>query len=89
MRIGCQDTPSYKSRYCDLHKPKVPVSAKQTAEGTSQNSETADNHLGVITGKRVTRASVLYEVRLNTHTHCDIYTDHANYSNEPNFVHIS
>ena len=61
VRIGCQDTPAYKSRYCDLHKPKVPLSSNQAMDGTAQN-ETVDDHIGVITGKRVTRTSVLYEV---------------------------
>ena len=59
VRVGCQNTPSYKSRYCELHKPK-PISTSPTENG-AQNENT-DNQLGIIVGKRVTRSSVLYEV---------------------------
>ena len=62
VRIGCQDTPSFKSMYCELHKPKVPASAKTPAEGTRHSDDAGDHELGIITGKRVTRTSVLYEV---------------------------
>ena len=62
VRIGCQDTPSFKSRYCELHKPKVPATAKTPAEGTRHSDDAGDHQLGIITGKRVTRTSVLYEV---------------------------
>ena len=35
VRIGCQDNPSFKSRYCELHKPKAPAIARTRAEGTA------------------------------------------------------
>ena len=50
MRIA--NSPSYKSRFCELHKPKR-INTSPTESGAQ--SENADNQLGIFIGKRVTR----------------------------------
>ena len=56
VRVGCQNTPSYKSRYCELHKPK-PINTSPTESGAQ--SENGDNQLGIITGKSYQKLSTL------------------------------
>ena len=58
VRIGCQNTPEFKSRYCCLHSPTV-----ATRQGDSDvPNKTTEEQVGLITGKRVTRTSTLYQV---------------------------
>lgn len=51
---GCPNTPDYKSKYCKLHKPLAVV----------QEASSVEDQVGLIIGKRMTRNSVLYQVRL-------------------------
>lgn len=55
VRTGCPNMPAHKSQYCTLHKPCI--AAKDTICQTSEP-------VGIITGKRSTRTSTLYEVRV-------------------------
>ena len=73
IKTGCPNTPAFKSRYCSLHIPYVahPQShGSDTQAQTTSSSITAPKLAGIITNKRVTRKSVLYEVQfLYIHVH--------------------
>ena len=51
-QVRIANSPSYKSRFCELHKPKR-INTSPTESGAQ--SENADNQLGIFIGKRVTR----------------------------------
>ena len=61
VRIGCQNTPAFKSRYCPLHSP---TTRKVTGdgEGSEINSNEEEEQIALIVGKRTTRTSTLYQV---------------------------
>ena len=64
IKTGCPNTPAFKSRYCSVHTPYVTlreVDGSDTQE-PSTSSINAPKLAGIITNKRVTRTSVLYEV---------------------------
>ena len=46
VRIGCQDKPAYKSRYCDLHTPTALIPQGET--------HTRQDQIGFIVDKRST-----------------------------------
>lgn len=52
VQTGCPNTPDYKSRFCSLHKPTIPVQ-------TGEPSSTVDK---LIIGSRSTRQGKTYEV---------------------------
>lgn len=52
VRTGCPNTPAYKSAYCSVHKP-----AMATDKGDKEEP------VGLITGKRMTRSTTMYQVR--------------------------
>ena len=54
--------PDYKSRYCKLHKPLAVVPEADDNKGSTSSGE--EDQIGLIIGKRITRNSVLYQVRL-------------------------
>ena len=54
VKTGCPNTPDYKSRFCSLHKPSVPVQ-------TGGSSSTIDK---LIIGSRSTRQGKTYEVMI-------------------------
>ena len=60
VRIGCQSTPEYKSRYCAIHRPTVATPTHEGNEG--QSSSVTEDQAGFITAKRVTRNNTLYQV---------------------------
>ena len=53
IRVGCQDTPAFKSRYCAVHTPTA---------ATPQGEKDSEEQIGFIIGKRSTRLSTMYEV---------------------------
>ena len=61
VRIGCQNTPAFKSRYCSLHCPTV---AKPLGEGADSDNgrDKEEDQVALIIGKRTTRTSTLYQV---------------------------
>ena len=64
MAGNCPNTPAFKSRYCSVHTPYVTlreVDGSDTQE-PSTSPINAPKLAGIITNKRVTRTSVLYEV---------------------------
>lgn len=63
VRIGCQNTPAFKSRYCPLH---LPMTAKPLGDNDSSNSSTKneEEQIALILGKKTTRTSTLYQVRI-------------------------
>ena len=64
VRIGCQETPSFQSRYCALHKPTVAISqdVDNSESGNEQSTGNSEEQIGFIAGKRTTRTSTLYQV---------------------------
>ena len=69
VRIGCQNTPEYKSRYCAIHKPTVATLTNEESEAQSTSRKPATEYqAGFITAKRVTRNSTLYQVIIIVHT---------------------
>ena len=68
VRIGCQNTPEYKSRYCAIHKPTVATLTHEESEAQSTSGKLATEYqAGFITAKRVTRNSTLYQVIIIVH----------------------
>ena len=63
VRIGCQDTPAFQSRYCALHKPTAAISEDLivSQSGDVQSTRNTEEQVGFIVGKR-TRTSNLYQV---------------------------
>lgn len=57
VQIGCTNTPAYKSVYCDLHKPTI-------ANAAESDKIIGKTPVGLITAKRETRSSTLYQVRI-------------------------
>ena len=62
IKTGCPNTPAFKSRYCSIHTPYVAQSDDFDTQAQTTSSLTAPKLAGIITNKRVTRTSVLYEV---------------------------
>ena len=64
VRIGCQDTPAFQSRYCALHKPTAAISEDLdvSQSGDVQSKRNTEEQVGFIVGKRKTRTSSLYQV---------------------------
>jgi len=58
VRTGCPNTPSFKSSYCNEHKPTMAACSDNTKE----------EPVGLILGKRITRSTTLYQVRV---VNCD------------------
>ena len=73
VRIGCQNTPAFKSHYCPLH---LPMTGKPLGENESSNSRSSsEDQITPIVGKRTTRISTLYHVHVCTwYTLYDIWT---------------
>ena len=63
VRTGCPNTPAYKSSYCGVHKPVI-----ATSHSDNEGDASREEPIGFVVGKRVTRASTLYEVSLQYHT---------------------
>ena len=66
IKTGCPNTPAFKSRYCSIHIPYVAhhqSDGSDTQAQTTSSSITAPRLAGIITNKRVTRKSVLYEIQ--------------------------
>ena len=70
VRIGCQNTPAFKSRYCPLHLPMIGKPLGDN-ESSSSRSSSEEDQIALITGKRTTRTSTLYQVHV-----CTWYTLH-------------
>lgn len=69
VRTGCPNSPDYLSPYCALHKPSVATKQclnveDESTEEQSSVKESNQDLLGIITDKRVTRKSTLYQVNL-------------------------
>ena len=62
VHTGCPTTPDYKSKYCKLHKPLAVVPEASNVDGSSSSG--VEDQVGLITGIRMTRNSVHYQVRL-------------------------
>ena len=58
---GCPNTPDYKSKYCKIHKPLSVVPEANAINGST--SDSVEDQIGQILGKRMTRNSVLYQVQ--------------------------
>lgn len=66
VRTGCPNSPSYASLYCSLHKPMLAVAHHGDADGNPINltGKSAEKEpVGLVVGKRETRASTLYQVK--------------------------
>ena len=62
VRVGCQDTPSFKSRYCLAHTPTA----------ASSQGPKNEKQIGFIVGKRSTRTSIMYEVSVKQHVEMNV-----------------
>ena len=70
VRTGCPNTPDYKSPFCASHKPAVALRSSGVAEPQDKSSssqtlsqqDSSQEPIGLITGKRSTRNSTLYQV---------------------------
>lgn len=66
VKTGCPNTPAHKSRYCSIHAPLV-TSVKVSADGNEQSTSSSTDEervAGIITSKRTTRNSILYQVHI-------------------------
>ncbi len=59
-RSGCQNTPAYKSSYCELHKPVLAM--PQRIQPEDEPGVIQITSVGIIINKRKTRHSTLYQV---------------------------
>ena len=64
IKTGCPNTPAYKSRYCASHGPLVAIPHKldEAKEVVTVQKAEEPRLAGIITGKRTTRSSMLFEV---------------------------
>lgn len=60
IKTGCQHSPSFQSKYCYEHSPRV---VKMTYEDTEQPHPSQEDVVGFITNMKQTRNGVYYEVR--------------------------
>jgi len=63
VQTGCQNTPTYKSCYCDLHKPIISV---QKGEDIGHTKE---KPIGMIIAKKDTRNTTFYQVHICMETY--------------------
>ena len=74
VKTGCPNTPALNSRYCSLHAPLCMTSHAITPmQGSNEpiavRSTNEEKIAAIITDKRVTRMSTLYQV----HVHVCLY----------------
>ena len=75
MRIGCPNTPGYKSQYCPLHAPvtaiaqDVQFSHDDSPAMVNLTTSSEERHAAIILNKRVTRKSNFYQVTSCVHVH--------------------
>ena len=55
VKTGCPNTPQFKSRYCHLHAGLT----------ISVDEAPSEERPGIIISKRVTRSTILYQVKVN------------------------
>ena len=66
---GCPNTPYLKSRYCKVHTPTVATPQSTQSQQQSTKSNTKEDQVGLIIGKRVTRLTTFYEVNFLSTVH--------------------
>ena len=86
VRTGCPNTPDLKSRYCSVHAPftAIPHEVQFFADGTPADqdhstSKKEESQVALITGKRITRNSVFYEVTTTHMNRCMEYATTSEY----------
>ena len=62
VRIGCQNTPAFTSRYCPLHLPMATKPLGDSEDGSNNKSNVEEEQIALIAGKITTRTSTLYQV---------------------------
>ena len=68
VRTGCQKTPEFKSRFCDLHAPRVcklselPDSNSEDSDLVRMKGAVEEAVVQMIVEKKVTRKNVYYKV---------------------------
>jgi len=86
VQTGCPNTPDLKSRYCSIHAPftVIPHEIQFSAEGTPacedhNTPKKEESQVAIITGKRITRHSVFYQVTTAYLNSCMGYTTTLQY----------
>lgn len=66
VRSGCQNTPAFESSFCSVHMPVLAMPQRLQTESdnsvTLEIRKTEEEPVGIITNKRQTRNSTLYQV---------------------------
>ena len=68
VQSGCQNSPAFESSFCVVHKPALAMPQHVQVEGDSfalDIRKTEEEPVGIITNKRTTRNSTLYQVHFN------------------------
>jgi hypothetical protein len=63
VTTGCQRTPSFKSRFCSIHSPRVcTLSSPDSEEGSIGGRHKEEAVVSMILEKKVTRTNTYYKV---------------------------
>ena len=63
LKTGCQKTPDFKSRYCDLHKPRVCILSEfDNIDGQQDQTKSTEGVIEMILEKKLTRNPTYYKV---------------------------